>query len=155
MPTSTRSGLGRRAVLGAGAAALAAAAIGWVAWPRARFDGNALAVSDAHAAAAEGRIVLVDIRRPEEWARTGIGEGAHPIDMRRPDFLEALGAIAGPDKDAPIALICAQGVRSAHVANAMTEAGYTNVIDVPEGMLGSAAGPGWIGAGLPVRAYSP
>ncbi|MCX8952452.1 rhodanese-like domain-containing protein, partial [Ruegeria sp. NA] len=40
------------------------------------------------------------------------------------------------------------------LSNRLIEAGFTNIIDVPEGMLGSAAGPGWVRTGLPVRKYS-
>jgi rhodanese-related sulfurtransferase len=120
----------------------------------ARADGDKrLSVSDAHAATAEGRIVLVDIRRPDEWARTGIGEGAVALDMRRPDFVAALTAHVDGQKTAPIALICARGVRSARLSARLTQAGFTNIIDVPEGMLGSGAGPGWLKSGLPTTPF--
>ena len=106
-------------------------------------------VNTAYAAAIEGRITLIDIRRPDEWAATGIAQGAIPLDMRDPEFAQKLLALV-PDPNARIALICARGVRSRHLAGQLTEAGFTNIIDVPEGMLGSGAGPGWLAAGLPV-----
>lgn len=112
-----------------------------------------LSVTDAHARAIAGTVTLIDIRRPDEWRLTGIGAGAQPIDMRRPDFIDALVAATGPDRSAPIALICARGVRSARLGRRLAEAGYTNVIDVPEGMLGSAAGPGWLASALPVTTF--
>ncbi len=112
-------------------------------------DGHAISAPDAHEAAKAGDIFLIDIRRPDEWAATGSGEGAHRLDLRRNDFVDALIDIA-MDRDAPIALICARGVRSARTANRLIEAGFTNIVDVPEGMLGSAAGPGWLRRGLPV-----
>lgn len=118
------------------------------------YSGGKLSVTEAHQQAVEGNVVLIDIRRPQEWQRTGIPEGAAPLDMRRDDFEPALSAIVGPDRSRPIALICARGVRSARLALALTDAGYTNIIDVPEGMLGSAAGPGWLDAGLPVSSVS-
>jgi len=34
----------------------------------------------------------------------------------------------------------------------LTEAGFTQVYNVKEGMAGSAAGPGWIARGLPLQA---
>lgn len=114
------------------------------------YSGGSLSVAEAHRQAADGRIVLVDIRRPDEWERTGIPDNAAPLDMRRADFAQALSEIVGPDKSRPVALICARGVRSARLALALSEAGYTNILDVPEGMLGSAAGPGWLDAGLPI-----
>ncbi|MCK0150347.1 rhodanese-like domain-containing protein [Marivita sp. S6314] len=100
-------------------------------------------------AVRENTVLLVDIRRPDEWAKTGLAEGATPIDMRRPDFLEALRAQLGADQR-PVALICARGVRSQRMTRLLSDAGITPIIDVPEGMLGSAAGPGWLKRSLPV-----
>lgn len=111
---------------------------------------TALTPGQAHQAALAGDVILVDIRRPDEWASTGVGEGALPIDMRRPDFEAALLAAAVSDRSKPLALICARGVRSRHMAERLRAAGFTNIIDVPEGMLGSGAGPGWLRGGLPV-----
>lgn len=153
MTENSASRLSRRALLGAGLGVATAAALGLAVWPRPQFDGAALSVRDAFDAAKAGDIILVDIRRPDEWTRTGIGQGAHPIDMRDSGFIAELDALTGARKDVPIALICARGVRSARLSTALTEAGYTRVINVPEGMLGSDVGPGWIETGLPVTAY--
>ncbi|WP_171174687.1 rhodanese-like domain-containing protein [Ruegeria sp. HKCCD8929] len=117
------------------------------------YAGGKLSVSNAHRSAVAGEVVLIDIRTPREWRASGIGEGAHPIDMRRADFVQALTAVVGPDRSQPIALICARGVRSARLSLHLTEAGFTNIIDVPEGMLGSRAGPGWVRVGLPLHDY--
>ena len=114
------------------------------------FPGGVISAPEAHAKAVAGEVVLVDIRRPDEWAETGSGEGAHRIDLRAPDFAAQVLAAAGGNLDTPVALICARGVRSARTSNALIAAGFTNIIDVPEGMLGSAAGPGWLERGLPV-----
>jgi len=110
----------------------------------------ALSVQDAHAKSVAGDIVLIDIRRPDEWSRTGIGEGARPLDMRRDDFTDELLKITAGRTDTPVALICARGVRSRKMSARLTEAGFTQIIDVPEGMLGSGAGPGWLRSKLPV-----
>ncbi len=117
------------------------------------YAGEQIAVATAHMQAQQGAIFLIDIRTPREWRATGIGEGAHPIDMRREDFVQALELLTEGNRAAPVALICARGVRSARLSNHLTQAGFTNIIDVPEGMLGSAAGPGWVRAGLPVTDY--
>lgn len=93
---------------------------------------------------------MIDIRRPDEWARTGVAEGAYPLDMRRDDFIEALAMLVDEQRDQPIALICARGVRSDRMSARLRQAGFDRIIDVPEGMLGSAAGPGWIARDLPV-----
>ena len=112
--------------------------------------GSALTPPEAHDAAATGAIVLIDIRRPDEWARTGVGAGAVPIDMRRADFEDMLLRVTEGDKSRPVALICARGVRSRRMSERLRAAGFTHIIDVPEGMLGSGAGPGWVRRGLPV-----
>jgi rhodanese-related sulfurtransferase len=112
-------------------------------------DGEALSVTQAHAQATAGMLLLIDIRRPDEWTRKGVGAGAIPLDVRDPDFVAKLRALV-PDLDARVALICARGVRSRGLAQHLGAAGFTQIIDVPEGMMGSGAGPGWIAAGLPV-----
>ena len=35
-------------------------------------------------------------------------------------------------------------------ANLLAENGFSKVINIPEGMLGSSDGPGWIARGLPL-----
>ncbi|WP_170572642.1 rhodanese-like domain-containing protein [Ruegeria atlantica] len=115
------------------------------------YAGGQISAAEAHELALSGDILLVDIRTPREWRATGIGDGAQPLDMRREDFEQALTQLTNGDRGAPVALICARGVRSARLSNRLTEAGFTHIIDVPEGMLGSAAGPGWVRAGLPVQ----
>jgi rhodanese-related sulfurtransferase len=109
-----------------------------------------LTAPQAFSQAASGKITLIDIRTPEEWAETGSGAGAKRLDMRRDDFAAALDKILGGDRYRPVALICARGVRSSRLSRVLREGGYTNIIDVPEGMMGSYAGPGWLERGLPV-----
>ena len=109
-----------------------------------------LTATEAFAQTASGKVILIDIRTPEEWAETGSGVGAKRLYMRRDDFVSALDKILGGDKSKPVALICARGVRSSRLSRALRESGYANIIDVPEGMLGSYAGPGWLERGLPV-----
>lgn len=144
--------LNRRAVLGVTAAALGLGVYG--AWsythPAIAEGASRITVEEAHQRAIAGDLILVDVRRPDEWQSTGIGEGALPLDMRRPDFIEALLQITGGDTSKPVAVICARGVRSARMTQALTDAGFTALIDVPEGMLGSFAGDGWLAKGLPV-----
>lgn len=109
---------------------------------------------EAHRQALSGDILLVDIRRPDEWQRTGLGQGAVPIDMRRKDFVDALLAEQMKRDGLPVALICERGVRSRRVAFALAQANVRPIIDVPEGMLGSRAGPGWLKRNLPLVAWS-
>ncbi|WP_241484018.1 rhodanese-like domain-containing protein [Ruegeria sp. ANG-R] len=143
----------RWVLLGAGGALVGGFAIREYRLIPQNYAGVQITVSNAHQQAQEGAVYLIDIRTPREWRSTGVGDGAHPIDMRRDDFVQALDRLTGGNRTAPIALICARGVRSARLSNQLTEAGFSNIIDVPEGMLGSAAGPGWVRAGLPVNGY--
>lgn len=113
--------------------------------------GGDLSPPDAHSLATAGKITLVDIRRPDEWRTTGSGQGAERLDMRRKDFVPELLKIVGGDTSAPVALICARGVRSDRMSRRLKNAGFTNIIDVPEGMLGSGVGPGWIKRKLPLN----
>lgn len=141
--------MSRRLLLLLGPAALVAAGIGYrLVFPT--YDGPSLDAPAAFHLAQEGRITLVDIRRPDEWLATGTAEGAHRLDLRRPDFIAALDALVEGDRTRSVALICARGVRSARLANRLAENGFSSVINIPEGMLGAADGPGWIARGLPL-----
>ena len=39
-----------------------------------------LSVREAHEQAKAGKLLLIDIRRPDEWRDTGVPEGAIPLD---------------------------------------------------------------------------
>ncbi len=136
-------------ILGATGIATAGGAAWWFN-VTAKVDADALSAPDTLAAVRAGTLTLIDIRRPDEWARTGVPQGAVPLDMRQDDFMQALLVAVGGDTTLPIALICARGVRSRGLAARLRTAGFTRIINVPEGMTGSGAGPGWIARGLPV-----
>ena len=139
----------RRAFLLFGIAAVAGGAIAYpLIYPT--YAGGVLDAKTAHQRQIAGDLILIDIRRPDEWAATGTAEGAHRLDLRRDDFIAALDQIAGQDRSRPIALICARGIRSARLANLLVENGFTNILNIPEGMNGSAEGPGWVKRGLPL-----
>ena len=139
----------RRALL-AGGAAVVLATVAWSQMTVLPFKGTKIDPTRARELAASGEIILVDIRRPDEWAETGSPEYGHQLDMRRDDFVPALDQLLGGDRSKPVALICARGVRSNRTSEMLKNAGFTHVIDVPEGMLGSIAGPGWLRRKLPV-----
>ena len=133
---------------------MGASAAGAGAWKYSRrdmYEGQTLDPEMAYNLVQSGELILIDIRRPDEWALTGSGVGAHRLDMRRDDFVTKLGKIIEGDRTRPIALICARGIRSDHMSARLSEAGFTDIIDIPEGMLGSSAGPGWLNRGLPVE----
>lgn len=149
--------LTRRALIGGGIVAVGTAGFFGLGGQNAFYSliteasaANAIDPPTAHQLASKGQITLVDIRRPDEWAKTGSGEHAVRLDLRRDDFIAELDKLVDGDRSAPLALICARGVRSARENNKLIKAGFTNLIDVPEGMLGNSKGPGWIKRGLPV-----
>ena len=145
----------RRAILGGGAAVVVAGggvfASKWFNVFADLSGDGMLSVQNAQQQAQAGEIYLIDIRRPDEWKRTGVAASAIPLDMRRDDFEDVLRNVFAQTGDRPVALICARGVRSDRMNTRLQKAGFTQILDVPEGMLGSGAGPGYIEQGLPLR----
>lgn len=116
-----------------------------------KYDNGQISVQRAHDLARSGTINLVDIRRPGEWKQTGVGKSAHRISMHQKGFVGRLDKLTGGDRSKPIALICARGNRSSRMKAKLNAAGFTNIINVPEGMFGSSAGPGWLARKLPLN----
>ncbi len=114
---------------------------------------QAMTPLEAHTRAASGEIVLLDIRTPEEWRETGVPASAQAITMHQDaaKFFAALEAVTKGDRTKPLALICRTGNRSAALQVELAKAGYTNVTDVAEGVVGGRHGAGWLKAGLPVK----
>jgi adenylyltransferase/sulfurtransferase len=81
----------------------------------------------------------VDVREPDE-----VEQGAIPGALAIPrGFLEARIEDAVRDRDQPVVLYCAGGMRSAFAAKSLHELGYTNVVSLAGGF------GAWKGAGLP------
>ena len=110
-----------------------------------------LSVEEVFAAAQAGEVILVDIRTPGEWNQTGMPAPAHGIDLHSPTFVEDLRALMAQNAGVPIAMICAAGNRSSFATSELEKHGFKDLINVPEGMMGSGNGPGWIKRGLPIR----
>ncbi len=111
----------------------------------------------AHEKALKGEILLVDIRTPEEWKQTGVPASAHAITMHQDGqvFLSSLLRAAGGDSKLPVAVICRTGSRSTALAGPLSKAGFPNVINVVEGVVGGPRGTGWIKRELPLRTWTP
>lgn len=86
-----------------------------------------------------GVITVIDVRTPDEFA-SGHLDGAVDIDLEGGGFS---AAIAGLPKDAAYLVYCHSGRRSALAAQAMSDAGFTNVYD-----LGGIVA--WQAAGFPI-----
>ena len=111
---------------------------------------------DAYQRAKDGEITLIDVRSPTEWRQTGLPAHGEAITIHDPEglpaFVRKIGALLGNDRSRPVALICAGGVRSGYARQLLTQAGYTDVYNVSEGMTGGRAGPGWLKRDLPTQA---
>jgi rhodanese-related sulfurtransferase len=76
-----------------------------------------------------------------------------------PEFLSVMLALY--PKDAKLIIGCRSGQRSQRAAEALTGAGYSNVIDQRAGFegvrgaFGGLAEPGWASLGLPVESVTP
>ncbi len=77
------------------------------------------------------RVRLVDVREPAEF------DG--PLGHIRNAILVPLGELAGRAKelpsDKPVIAVCRAGSRSAHATEILQKAGFTNVANLPGGML--------------------
>ena len=85
-------------------------------------------------------VKLMDIRRPDEWRKTGIVEGSELLTAFDgkghlvKSFPTALGKFAKPDDE--LILICRTGNRSAVLAQILTErAKYKQVYNVKDGIV--------------------
>jgi rhodanese-related sulfurtransferase len=147
LPVNRTDPVSRRAVL----VALAAFSL----TPAIAAPGAELSAPDALAQLKAGKLILVDIRTPEEWKQTGVAQGAVRLDMQHPKgapgFTADLLKLTKGDKSAPVALICRTGNRTTQVQRYLEAQGFTQVINVREGMAGSTAGPGWLRRGLPLQ----
>ena len=97
-------------------------------------------------------VVLIDVREPNEWAETSMPAGAIGISISRADFVDAVAKALGGDRSKPVALICRSGTRSLRGAKMLSDAGFTQVTNIGDGMIGrTEVGSGWLAGGLPLQ----
>jgi molybdopterin/thiamine biosynthesis adenylyltransferase/rhodanese-related sulfurtransferase len=89
-------------------------------------------------ALAPGAATIVDVREASEWDQ-GHLPGARHVSK---SYIEQQIEAAAPDRDAPVILYCAGGVRSLFAAQTLAEMGYTDVASMSSGFQG------WKSAGL-------
>jgi len=113
------------------------------------------ATPDALRKARQDGVVIIDIRREDEWRETGIIEGAETITAFQasgrvdPDFLDNFREVA-PSPDTPIMLYCRSGSRTTSLGNALIEQlGFTDVTHLSGGITG------WLDGGNPTVDYTP
>jgi len=102
-------------------------------------------VQQAHAAlSADPDAIIVDVRTEQEWATTGVPDGAVLITLD--DIRQRAGELP---KNEPVYLICNSGNRSQVAAQALVELGFDAVYNVAGGIQA------WLRADLPTEAYTP
>ncbi len=102
---------------------------------RAQIDETTTAEVDA---LPPGGAAIIDVREASEWEQGHVPGAVHISKSYIEQQIE--GAV--PDRDAPVVLYCAGGVRSLFAAQTLADMGYTNVKSMAGGFQA------WKGAGL-------
>ena len=100
-------------------------------------------------------VVVIDIRRKEEWLDTGILNGAKTITVftetgaMHPDFQREFVSVV-PNSDTPFVLYCRSGRRSGILRDALEKnLGFTKAMHLSKGILG------WKKKGESLVAFTP
>jgi rhodanese-related sulfurtransferase len=109
------------------------------------FASDKLGPTATHAAVKAGTLLLIDIRRPDEWRETGSAQGALRIDMLSENFTTRIKALQAANPNKKIALICQTGVRTSRLSKRLEASGLTGIVDVVGGTSL------WIEKGLPIN----
>ena len=103
--------------------------------------------------AKERGVIIIDIRRPEEWASTGIIAGSHTITAFKkngqlhPDFQSKFTSLV-TSKNTPVLLYCRTGNRTGVIGNALVrQLSYSQVTHLKDGIVG------WKKDGEPTSPY--
>ena len=117
--------------LGAAVAALAAGTAGLLGG---RTPDNLTLSALSGEALQDDSILLVDIRRPEEWQQTGVIEGARLVTYTDPEsFLSQVRPHLQEGQS--LALICRTGNRTSRATRQISELIDAPVVDVAGGMV--------------------
>jgi phage shock protein E len=92
--------------------------------------GQHLAASDFSTALKRPGTIVIDVRTPAEYAE-GHLPNAQNIDIEGPDFATRIAAL---DKNAPYAVYCHSGKRSAAALEQMTAADFVHAYDLAGGI---------------------
>ena len=98
-------------------------------------------------------VMIVDIRRPDEWLQTGVIAGAKTITAFEangnfhPDFQQQFTTLV-PTVETPVLLYCLMGARTTNLGMALIEQlGFLNVTHLRNGIMG------WTADGYETIAY--
>ena len=100
-------------------------------------------------------VVIVDIRRPDEWSQTGVIAGAETITAFEangnfhPDFHQQFMTLV-PTVETPVLLYCLMGARTTNLGEALIEQlGFLHVTHLSGGIMS------WTADGYETIAYKP
>ena len=100
------------------------------------------------AIAKHGEVTFIDVRSPDDIAKTGTIEGAHRVPRGMIEFMAdpAMEKFYNPvfQKDAPLYLVCGAGGQAALSGKTLKDMGYTDVTNI--GGIGE-----WKDAGGPME----
>ena len=112
------------------------------------------ATSEDLVKAREDGVIIIDIRREEEWQETGIIPGAEMVTAFdasgrvHPEFLDSFRSVV-PGPDTPVMLYCRSGNRTTSLGTALIEQlGFSNVTHLSDGITG------WLAEGNETEAYA-
>jgi sulfur dioxygenase len=83
---------------------------------------------------------IIDVREPAEFT----GELGHIAGAQLLPMSSTVAHLASAPKDEPLLIVCKAGGRSAAIAQSLTTAGFTQVVNLIGGMLA------WNAAGRPI-----
>jgi hydroxyacylglutathione hydrolase len=86
-----------------------------------------------------GKALFLDVRTADEYAHGHI-PGAKLLPVQQ--LADRLNELPG---DVPVYVYCVAGVRSSRSSNMLVDAGFTHIINIPDGF------PGWLGKEYPVQ----
>ncbi len=100
-------------------------------------------------------MILIDIRRPEEWRETGVPRGAVMLSLERhpsgfEGFVLDLKTLLHEDLSRPVALICRTGRRTSLILPHLRKLGFNNAVHVTGGIFGNRTSTGWLAEKLPM-----
>jgi molybdopterin/thiamine biosynthesis adenylyltransferase/rhodanese-related sulfurtransferase len=88
-----------------------------------------VSVAEADALRQRGNVAVIDVREASEWDQGHVPGATHVSKS----YLEQQIEAAVPDRDTPVVLYCAGGIRSLFAAETLAEMGYTDVASMAGG----------------------
>ena len=95
----------------------------------ARDDVREISTAETDALRQRGGVTLIDVREASEWDQGHVPGARHVSKSYIEQDIEA----AAPDREAPVVLYCAGGIRSLFAAQTLQQMGYTDVASMKGG----------------------